>query len=137
MVRMEVIRKRLNALDEYLSILEKLGKYDRQTFLDRPEYYGSTERFLQLAIETLTDIGGHVIADLNLGSVDHYNDIPQILAEKGYLSSDQAETWIRMIGFRNILVHDYLDVDRSIVYDILQNRLKDLHSLKQVFIRFL
>ena len=31
-----------------------------------------------------------------------------------------------MAGFRNILAHAYEDVDGDIVYDVLQNRLKDL-----------
>jgi uncharacterized protein YutE (UPF0331/DUF86 family) len=42
-----------------------------------------------------------------------------------------------MIGFRNILVHEYVDVDvdvdRNIVHDAVQNRLADLNDLKQVF----
>lgn len=42
-----------------------------------------------------------------------------------------------MIGFRNILVHNYLDVDRDIVFDILQNDLDDLRALRDVFAHFL
>ena len=42
-----------------------------------------------------------------------------------------------MIGFRNVLVHEYLDIDRMIVYDVLQNRLGDLEALRRVFARFL
>lgn len=42
-----------------------------------------------------------------------------------------------MVGFRNIFVHDYLEVDRKIVYEVLQNRLGDLEELRQVFATFL
>jgi len=45
--------------------------------------------------------------------------------------------WIRMIGFRNTLVHGYMDVDRTIVYEVLQNGLGDIEELKRVFARFL
>lgn len=31
-----------------------------------------------------------------------------------------------MIGFRNILVHEYEEVDIDIVYQILHDRLKDI-----------
>jgi uncharacterized protein YutE (UPF0331/DUF86 family) len=41
------------------------------------------------------------------------------------------------VGFRNILVHQYLEVDRKIVYDVLQNKLGDLEELKKVFASFL
>jgi uncharacterized protein YutE (UPF0331/DUF86 family) len=70
MIRPEVLRKRLAKLDEYLAILHQIRRYLYQEFLDNPERYGSAERFLQLAIETLTDLGNHVIAELELGNVD-------------------------------------------------------------------
>ena len=38
-------------------------------------------------------------------------DIPAILQQQGYLDTDLAETWLRMIGFRNILVHAYLGLE--------------------------
>ena len=137
MVRTEVIRKRLNKLDEYLDILRGLKKYSLEEFLSNPEHYGSVERFLQLAIETTTDIGSHIIADLGLGEINWYSDIAATLADKGYISIELREKWIRMVGFRNILVHDYLEVDLKIVYDVLQTRLEDLEELKKVFASFL
>ncbi len=137
MVQTEVIRKRLNRLEESLTILKRLREYSLESFLATPEYYGSAERFLQIAIETTTDIGGHLIADLKLGNVNWYSDIPTLLAEKKFISDGLREKWIRMIGFRNILVHDYLEVDRKIVYDVMQNHLQDLEELKKVFAEFL
>ena len=137
MVRLEVLRKRLNKLDEYLSILDELRQVNREAFNTQPQLYGSAERFLHLAIETVLDMGNHIIADENLGMVNHYSDIPNILADNGYISAELAQRWIRMIGFRNILVHDYLDIDRDIVYGVLQNNLADFETLKQAFAQFL
>ena len=82
MVRAEVIRKRLGKLDEYLAILQELRRYTFEEFVANPEHYGSAERFLQLAIETLTDLGNHVIADLRLGAVDWYSDIPRLRTKR-------------------------------------------------------
>jgi uncharacterized protein YutE (UPF0331/DUF86 family) len=67
MVRPEVIQKRLEKVEEYLAILEKIRKYSKEEFLADPERYGSAERFLQLTIEALDDIGNHLVADLELG----------------------------------------------------------------------
>jgi len=116
MVRPEVIRKRLNKIDEYLVVLQRLQRYGRDEFLSDPERYGSAERFLHLAIEALLDMGNHVIADEGLGVVDWYSDVPRIFLEKGMISLELSEKWVRMIGFRNTLVHGYMDVDRTIVY---------------------
>ncbi len=137
MVNKEVIRKRLNKLDEYVAVLGDLQKYTREEFLENPERYGSAERFLQLAVEALIDLGNHVIADLGLGEVDSYADIPSLLTGEGHLEESAKEKWIQMIGFRNILVHEYLDIDRGIVYDVLKERLGDFGELRKTFARFL
>ncbi len=42
-----------------------------------------------------------------------------------------------MIGFRNTLVHDYIDIDRRIVYDVLQNNIDDIKKLRIIFADFL
>jgi len=137
MVRHEVIRKRLNKLEEYINILRSLQKYSFEEFISNPEHYGSAERFLHLAIEAITDIGNHVIADLNLGEVNWFRDIPVILTKHKYLSEELKEKWIKMIGFRNTLVHEYVEIDLQIVYDVLQNNIEDLLRLKVVFAQFL
>ena len=137
MIRPEVIRKRLNRLDEYLEILLHLQHYSYEEFISNPERYGSAERFLHLAIEAITDIGNHVIADEALGTVDRYSDIPRILAERGYIDEALENRWIRMIGFRNILVHAYLDIDHRIVHETLHKGLEDLQALKRAFARLL
>ena len=137
MVRPEVIQKRLEKVEEYLAILDKSRKYSKEEFLADPERYGSAERFLQLTIEALDDIGNHLVADLELGVVDSASDIPRLLHAHGHVNETLQETWIRMIGFRNILVHDYLDIDRSVVYDALQSKLKDIRALMRVFAEFL
>ena len=137
MVRREVLYKRLNQLDEYLVILRGLQRYSQEEFAADPEHYGSAERFLHLAIEALSDMGNHVIADQNLGVVDTYSDIPYLLYEAGYVDETLRETWIKMIGFRNILVHGYLDVDRDIVYQELHSGLTDIEALRDIFARLL
>lgn len=137
MVRAEVVRRRLNKLDEYLAILSGLQRYSYDDFMGSPERYGSTERFLHLAIELVNDLGNHVIADDGLGMVETYADIPRLLAANGYIDEALADKWIGMVGFRNILVHNYLDIDRGIVYRVLRDQLDDFVDLRRFFAGFL
>lgn len=137
MIRKEIIRKRLNKLDEYLAVLIQLQRYSYNEFVQSPERYGSAERFLQLAIETINDIGNHLVAEMNLGVVNWISDIPSLLGKAGYIDQEMKENWVKMIGFRNVLVHDYLDIDLSLVYDILTNRLKDFEKIRLTFAQFL
>ncbi|GAB4296095.1 MAG: DUF86 domain-containing protein [Thiohalomonadaceae bacterium] len=137
MVRPEVIRRRLERYGECLTILERAGRYTLQEFLADPEHYGSAERFLQLAIEASLDMGSHIVADEGLGTVEQGRDIPRLFREHGFIDTDLEQRWIRMIGLRNILVHEYLEVDREIVHDVLRNHLGDLAALQPVFAKFL
>jgi uncharacterized protein YutE (UPF0331/DUF86 family) len=137
MVRPEVIRRRLEKMSEELRVLERLARYRRDELLGDPERYGSAERFLQLAIEGLMDMGSHVIADESLGTVNQSRDIPRLFREHGYIDAELADRWVRMIGFRDVLVHDYLALDRRCVHEVLQSGLEDLASLQRVFARFL
>jgi len=129
MVNKEILHKRLGKIEEYLGILDRLRRFSRDEFLEEPERYGSAERFLHLSIEAINDLGNHIIADLNLGDVNWQSDIPNILFEKGHLSKELRDKWIKMIGFRNVLVHEYLSIDRELVYDTLHNNLRDFREL--------
>ena len=130
-------KKRLQDILDAIKAIERYAVSSYEEFIADPERYGSAERFLHLAIEAIIDMGNHVIAHLDLGVVNWYRDIPSILSEKGYVNPSLKEKWIRMIGFRNTLVHEYIDIDRKIVYEVLQNNLKDLEELKRTFAQFL
>lgn len=137
MVRQEVIRRRLDRMKSHLKVLRQLRDTDRSSFVADPITYGAAERFLQLSIESINDIGAHIVAEMGLGPVDRYRDIASAFADRGWVDEDQRETWLKMIGFRNILVHDYLEIDRHLVYDVLQDHLNDIESLAHAFNRFL
>jgi len=130
----DVFERRTRRFEEVLGILEGLAETPWERFTTDPEKYGSTERFLQLAVGVLDDLGAHVVARARLGPVSSYGDVPARLMDAGHLTESQARTWRRIIGFRNVLVHDYLDVDLTIVYDVLQNRLGDLRDLHRTLL---
>ena len=92
MLRAEVLRQRLSKLEEYLAILERLRGYGLEDFLADPERYGSAERFLQLSIEALSDMAGHLIAERNLGLVQQSRDLPRLLREHSYIDQDTRGT---------------------------------------------
>lgn len=138
MVRFEVLQQRINKAREYLEFLKKVSKeYSQEEFKKEPMVYASSERFLHLTIEALIDIGNHIISDQNLGQVEYYNNIPDILYEGGYLNQELRDIFIKIIGFRNILVHDYLEVDLDIVYSIIKNNLKDLQAILKEYAKLL
>ncbi len=88
---------------------------------------------MQLCIEALLDIGNHIIADLKLGKVEQYSNVPVILKQNGFITEEQKKLFLRMVGMRNILVHEYLEIDLNIIYDIIQNHLDDLEGIMKAY----
>lgn len=138
MVKKEIILERSQKCSEYLNQLENIVKdIEFEEFNNNPLIYGSAERFLHLSIEALIDIGNHIVSDDNLGRVNVYKDIALTLAKNNYLSEQQKELFIRIIAFRNILVHDYLDLDRDVIFKLLKNNLDDIRGLLKSYLNLL
>ena len=134
MVNREVIQKRLEKSREYIEFLNNIkDSYSLNEFKDNKMVYGSSERFLHLTIEALLDMGNHLVSDQDLGNIDSYRDIPKILHQNDYIDSEQKEIFIKIIGFRNILFHDYLDIDKATVYKIIKENLSDLTNLLKMY----
>lgn len=86
---------------------------------------------LQRACELVIDTANYVVANRNLGIVQSKKDAFEILLKNKFISDEMCTNMKKMVGFRNIAVHDYQDVDEEILIDVIENHLQDL----QEFIR--
>lgn len=129
----DLILAKLDRLRLYLKYLRELRKSSLEDFLGDFRICGATERYLQVAIESVIDVGNEIISSLELGRPERYRDIPYILSAANILPKDFAENLVSMIGFRNLLVHDYASVNLNLVYEFLQTRLTDFET----FIRYI
>ena len=131
----DVFERHVRRFDEVLGFLDRLAETPWERFRDEPEKYGSAERFLQAAVGVLNDVGAHLVARSGGEPAGTYRDVPRRLLESGVLDEAQADVWRRVIGFRNVVVHEYLEVDRKLVHDVLQFRLGDLRDLMRALLR--
>ncbi len=132
----KVIAK-LQRLDEYLAYLGEIQKVNKQSFLSDYHLYGLAERYFQLAIEVLMDVGKLLILSEGLRRPEDNQDIFAVLRERNAISEDLADRLAGIANFRNILVHDYEKIDREIVHQKLQKNLGDLKDFKKAILRFL
>jgi len=123
-----LVGKRLVKLREYVGLLQRFRGRPRQDFVEDPFVIGNVERYLQLAIQVVLDICNHIVADDRLGAVEEYRDAVRLPGENRYLTPDLAQRLIPLAGLRNILVDDYLDVDRGRIYDLVQDCLEDFEQ---------
>jgi uncharacterized protein YutE (UPF0331/DUF86 family) len=87
---------------------------------------GGLQHYLLLAIETVIDLGSHVISSEGYPPPTSYSDVFKTLAEEGVLPPDLADRLMAMARFRNVLVHLYAEVDEERVLQILRGPLSDL-----------
>ena len=81
---------------------------------------------LQRAAEQTIDLANHAIRKGKLGLPKDSRDSFDILAAAKVIPADLASKLKGMVGFRNILVHNYRELDLNIMKDVIQNRLNDL-----------
>ncbi len=138
MVNPDRIRTKLIHLDESIAILREAQKYSYEDLLKSPLLYGGVERYLQVCIEILSDVGNHIISTENLGEVHWNQDIATLFYEKEFIDLKLKEIWVQMIKFRNLIVHEYTVIDKKEVYRILQNHLDDFILIqKKIVEKFL
>lgn len=130
------ILAKLEKLDEYLKYLKEIQKVNRKSFSSDYHFYGLAERYLQLSIEVLFDVGKLLIIAEGLRRPEDNQDIFSVLAETKILSGKMADKLSGMANFRNILVHDYEKIDRSIVFEKLHKNLGDFLKFKTAVLRF-
>ena len=126
---------KLERLDEYNRYPAEIQKVNKRSFLGDYHFYGLAERYFQLAIEVLLDVGKLIVISRNLRRPDDNQDVFIILAEKRVLSRTLARKLTGIANFRNILVHDYEKINREIVYQKLQKNLDDFKQFKREILR--
>ena len=83
---------------------------------------------LQRAVQAAIDLAAHVVATEAYGLPASVADAFSLLEGQGVLDALLAERLRRMVGFRNILIHNYRAVDPAIVETIIARRLDDLRA---------
>ncbi len=81
---------------------------------------------LQRAIQAAIDMAVHIVTSEGWGVAKTVNENFTILAKQHVISNELAERLRKMVGFRNIAIHDYSELDIKILKQILKHSLQDL-----------
>lgn len=137
MVDTESIATRFKHLRDYLKILKELKKINKSVFISDYHYYGLAERYLQLAIECVLDVGNMLIVSLDLRKPSDKQETIDILEDARIISSLLATRLSGIARFRNLLVHEYVKIDRAKVFNILKERIPDIEAFMLGIARYL
>ena len=81
---------------------------------------------LQRACEMATDAAMYVVSNRRLGIPQTKKEAFEKLNQNGLISDEMCANMKGMIGFRNIAIHEYKQIDEDIVCDVIENHLEDI-----------
>lgn len=80
------------------------------------------------ACEAAIDLAMHFVAEKRLGIPQTSRDAFELMATDGLVSRKVAESMKNMVGFRNIGVHSYQELQLPILESILERNLGDFEA---------
>lgn len=129
MTSIAVLENKISAIRKYLKILGRYTRYSREELEKDIDIRGAVERYLYLATQATIDLAEAVLAFRGFRKPSTMGEAFYILQEEGILSQKLTEKLVGMVGFRNVIAHDYEKVNYDIVYAVLHERLKDIEEL--------
>lgn len=105
-------------VDGYIFDLDELAATEN---LANRDYY-AIERLLQVLVEACIGVSKHWLKFSGKSVPNEAYQAFELLVRHGLLPESELPTWKKIIGLRNALVHDYLNLDRAIVLSVLRNK---------------
>lgn len=87
------------------------------------------------ACEAALDMGQHMVRRERLGVPQSARDVFALLAQAGWIETQLAQSLQRMVGFRNIAVHDYQKLQLPITVSVITQHLDDFLSFSSAMLR--
>jgi uncharacterized protein YutE (UPF0331/DUF86 family) len=114
-----------------ISIIERCIKRINEEYANNPEHLKNFTKQdsiilnLQRACEASIDLAMHIVAEKKLGLPQTSRDAFTLLETEGIIPSSLSKKMQAMVGFRNIAVHDYQEINLLILQKIIENHLVD------------
>jgi uncharacterized protein YutE (UPF0331/DUF86 family) len=87
------------------------------------------------AAQAAIDLGAHVASTEGYGLPTSVAETFSLLANNGVIPHDLADRLRKMVGFRNIAVHNYQTIEPAIVESIIRTHLADLQPFAAMVAR--
>ncbi len=131
------IFEKIDEMENYLRELEEYLPEQEEDYLNNGLRKRASERVFQLASENLIDICNLIISEKGFGIPANSKDSIMKLAENKILPAQLSTRLEELIGFRNLLVHQYGRVDDSRSYLFLNMELKDFYEFIEIIDRYI
>src|SRR3990167_5489136 len=124
----EAILPRISGIQRNVEKLEELARLPFATF-SQDDAYDLAQHHLRLAPEGVFHISSHILSRLPGERAVEYKEIALKKGSAGIVPKEFAtKKMVPMAGLRNILVHQYSDLDPKRLLQIITNHLSDIEE---------
>lgn len=89
---------------------------------------------LQRGCEAVSDLAMYIVSTRKLGLPQNKREAFKLLEDNKIIDKNMSKNMQNMVGFRNIAVHDYKDIDPEILKDVIENHLNDLLEFARIIL---
>ncbi len=132
----DVVDARLRELSRRLRRIEAKRPASARRLAGDEDLQDILARNLSLAIQTCIDIAFHLCAAEGAVPATAGEAFAQ-LARRGQITRPLAQRLQRAAGFRNVLVHEYTEVDWQIVLEVVRTGTRDLSAFGKAVVAIL
>lgn len=122
--KLEYLRKQLEHLELYRVLPKKeiLGSVEKRL---------TVERLLEISLQSVIDMSRLLVALEDWRRARDERDALLLLEENGVLGPALVERLLRAKGFRNVLAHEYVEIDPERLYEHLATGVEDLWAFAE------
>lgn len=135
-INKDLLSKKLNFLNQHLSAIERM-EFDEQKFVENEDVHDLIVFRLQQAVETVIDIGAHIIAESDFPRKETAKDVFLFLGEQKIIDKELSLRMGKAADFRNRAVHGYNNFDYSLLFQDYKENLKDLRNFGTQILKFI
>lgn len=122
------MNERLQQLENNIAELDRIRNYySLEEIQDDKTKEWALRYGLLESIQIVIDISCHLVVHKNLGNAETYSECIELLQKFDYIDTDLEKNLKGMTGLRNVLVHEYVDIDLVHLYEML-DRLDDFNK---------
>ena len=136
MTNLSVAENKISSVKKYLSILKSYQDYSIEEIRTDTTLRGAVERYLYLVCQAAIDLAEVIISISGFRKPTTMSESFVILAEENVIKTEMKDKMTKLVGFRNVLAHEYEELNYEILYDVLRNRLQDMTEFIQTSEKF-
>lgn len=120
-----ILAQKLESLRRCIQRVEEKTPSDVDQLIQDPDVQDILVLNLTRAVQLCVDIGSHVISETDESAPTTMGDVFSILEKAGAITPATCRSMRKAVGFRNVAVHNYDEINWEIVFAICHKFLVD------------